>query len=144
MALKRTFAALIWGATVIVAAQFLPSIAQAHAGHDHASYSVVAATGGATASSDQAIDSTELAEKKREVTPTEFTSVDSNTIPAGSSGGCNGSCCGTGSACCGAILQFLSVSLPDVRAGRQPVGSGSSAPPGINPDALRKPPKSLA
>ena len=144
MALKRQLAALIWAATVMIAAQFLPSIAQAHAGHDHASYSVAAAHGVAAALSDHVVDPTESAEAKRAAAPTELTSVESNTVPAAPSGGCNGACCGTGNACCGAVVMFSAAALPDVGVGRQPVGTASSAPPGIEPDALRKPPKSFA
>jgi hypothetical protein len=135
---KRQLATLLWAAAVLIAAQFLPSVAQAHAGHDHASPSVVAAL------SDHVADPAKSAEAKRAAAPAELASVDFSTIPAAPSSDCNGSCCGTGNACCGAILLFSSVSLPDVGAGQQPVGTASSAPPGIDPDALRKPPKSFA
>ena len=143
MVLKRQLAALIWAATVLIAAQFLPSVAQAHAGHNHASHSVAAAHDVAAALSGHVVDSAESAKAERAAAPTELASVNSNTIPAAPSGGCNGSCCGTGSACCGAILLFSSAALPDVGVGQQPVGTASSAPPGIDPDALRKPPKSF-
>jgi hypothetical protein len=138
MALKRQLATLLWAATVLIAAQFLPSVAQAHGGHDHASQSVVAAL------SDHVVDPAKSAEANRTTAQAEVASVDFGTIPVAPSGGCNGSCCGTGNACCGAILLFSSVSLPDVGVGQQPVGTASSAPPGIDPDALRKPPKSFA
>lgn len=138
MALKRQLLTLLWAAAVLIAAQFLPSVAQAHAGHDHASHSV------AVAVPDRLVDADKSAEAERAAAPTELASVDSGTIPAAPSSGCNGSCCGTGNACCGAILLFSSAALPDVGAGRQPVGTASSAPPGIDPDALRKPPKSFA
>ncbi len=138
MALKRQLSTLLRAAAVLIAAQFLSSVAQAHAGHDYASPSVVAAL------SDHVADPAKSAEAKRAAAPTELASVDSSTIPAAPSSGCNGSCCGTGNACCGAILLFSSVCLPDVGAGQQPVGTANSAPPGIDPDALRKPPKSFA
>ena len=138
MALKRQLATLFWAATVLVAAQFMPSIAQAHAGHDHTSHSV------AVAFSDRLADPDKSADAERAAAPAELASVNSNTIPAVPSGGCNGSCCGTGNACCGAVLLFSSATLPDVGVGQQPVGTASSAPPGIDPDALRKPPKSFA
>jgi hypothetical protein len=138
MALKRQLATLLWAATVLAAAQFLPSIAQAHAGHDHASHSV------AVALPDRPADTDKSAEAEQAAAPAELASVDSNATPAAPSGGCNGSCCGTGNACCGAILLFSPAALPDVGVGRQPVGTASSAPPGIDPDALRKPPKSFA
>ena len=143
MVLKRQLAALIWAATVLIAAQFLPSVAHAHAGHDHASHSVAAAHGVAAPLSDHVVDSAESAKAERALT--ELASVDSRTIPGAPSSGCNGSCCGTGNACCGgAILLFSSATLPDVGVGQQPVGTASTAPPGIDPDALRKPPKSFA
>ncbi|MGE3148556.1 MAG: hypothetical protein AB7K04_05750 [Pseudorhodoplanes sp.] len=138
MGLKRQLATLLWAAAVLIAAQLLPSFAQAHAGHDHASQSVVAAL------SDHVADPAKSTEAKRAAASAELASVDSSTIPAAPATGCNGSCCGTGNACCGAILLFSSVSLPEVGAGQQLVGTASSAPPGIDPDALRKPPKSFA
>ena len=144
MVLKRQLAALIWAATVLIAAQFLPTVAEAHAGHDHASHSVAAAHGVAAPLSDHVVDPAESANAERAAAPTELASVNSNNIPAAPSGGCNGSCCGTGNACCGAVLLFSSAVLPDVGGGQQPVGTASSAPPGIGPDALRKPPKSFA
>ena len=138
MALKRQLATLLWAAAVLIAAQFLASIAHAHAGHDHVSPDVTAAL------SDHVADSAKSDEVKRAAVPAELASADSTTIPAIPSGGCNGSCCGTGSACCCAILVLSSAALPDVRVGQQPVGTAMSAPPGIDPDALRKPPKSFA
>lgn len=138
MALKRQLATLLWAAAILIAAQFLPSVAQAHAGHDHASPSVVAAL------SDHVADPAKSAEAERAAEPAELASVDSSIIPAAPSNGCNGSCCGTGNACCGAVLLFSSAALPDVGVGQQPVGTASSAPLGIDPDALRKPPKSFA
>lgn len=138
MALKRQLAALIWAATVLIAAQFLPSVAQAHAGHDHASHGVEFAI------SDRIADTGKSPEAERATVPTELLSLDSNSIPGAPSGGCNGSCCGTGAACCGAVLLFSSATLPDIDVGQQPVGVVSSAPPGIDPDALCKPPKSFA
>jgi hypothetical protein len=142
MALKRQLAALIWAATVIIAAQFLPSIAQAHPGHDHVSSSVAATHGSAAALSDH--HTADPTEAERAAVPVELATIDFDTVPAVPAGGCNGSCCGTGSACCGAILLFSSIALPDVGAGRQPVGSASSAPPGADPDTLHRPPKSFA
>jgi hypothetical protein len=139
MALKRQLAALVWAAAVIVAAQFLASVAQAHAGHDHASHSAV------VVSVDRVADTDKSAEAEQITAPVELVSVDSNPIPAVPSSGCNGSCCGTGTTCCGAVVLFASAaSLPDVGVGRQPLGLASAALPGIHPGALRKPPKSFA
>jgi hypothetical protein len=139
MVSKQQLAALIWAAIVLIAAHFVPSVAQAHAGHEHASHSV------AVASLDRVADTDKSAEAARVRAPAEFVSVDSNPIPAAPSGGCNGSCCSTGTTCCGAVGLFTSAaSLPDVGVGRQPLGLASAALPGIHPGALRKPPKSFA
>jgi hypothetical protein len=139
MALKRQLTALIWAAAVLVAAQFLPGVAQAHSGHDHASHSV------AVASSELSAEPAKPAEATRAAAVTELASADSDAMPAAPSGGCNGSCCGTGAGCCGAALLFSpSAALPKVGVARQPIGSASPIPPGIDPDALRKPPKSFA
>ena len=138
MALKRQLATLFWAATVLIAAQFLPSVAQAQAGHDHALLGV------AISLSDRVTD-TDRSEAERATAPTELLSVDSDNIPAAPFGGCNGSRCGTGTACCGAVLLFSSAAtLPDVGIARQPVDAAGSAPRGIDPDTLRKPPKSFA
>jgi len=133
MALKRQLAILLWAAAVLIAAQ-LPSVAQAHAGHDHAAPSAVAIL---------SVHDADPAKAKRAAAPAELSSVEDRIIPAAPSSG-NCSCCGTGSACCGAIYLFAPAVLPDVSIERQPVGTASSVPPGIDLDALRKPPKSFA
>jgi hypothetical protein len=137
---KRQLAALIWAATVVIAAQLLPSIAQAHAGHDHASPSF------AMASPDHIADQAKSAEAKRSSELTELASIDLYAVPTpATSAGCKGVCCGTGTACCGVVLLLgFEPALPDIRRARQAVDAGSSAPPGFDPDALRKPPRSFA
>lgn len=139
MALKRQLSTLLWAAVVLIAAQFLPGVAHAHAGHDHVSPLVVVAL------SEHVADPAKSAEAKRAAALAELASVDSRTIPAAPSGGCNGSCCGTGTTCCGAVVLFTSGAvLPDVGVARQPMGTAGTAPPGNHPDALRKPPRSFA
>jgi len=137
----RLLSALIFAVTVLVTAQFLPNVAQAHGGHDHAV--AVTSPDHVTNSGLHGADAAGFAKTKREAEHTEVASSD--TIPATPSGACIGSCCGNGVACCGAAFLFPpAVTLPDIGIARQPGITASSAPTGIDPDALRKPPKSLA
>ena len=139
--LTRLLSALICAVTVLVTAQLLPNAAQAHGGHDHAV--AVTSPDHVTNTGLHGVDATGSAKTQRAAEHTEV--APSDTIPATPSGACTGSCCGNGVACCGAAFLFPpAVALPDIDIGRQPAITASSAPSGIDPDALRKPPKSLA
>jgi hypothetical protein len=141
----RPLAALICAVTVLVTAQFLPSVAQAHSGHDHASSSIAVTSSNVADPASRAVDPAGPTDPGRSEPQTEFVSASPDSIPTVPAGACNGSCCGKGAACCGAVFLFPpAVALPDVDIARQPVVAASSVPPGVDPDALRKPPKSLA
>jgi hypothetical protein len=143
MMLTRLLSALICAATVLVTAQFLPNVAQAHGGHDHANSVAFTSPDHVTNSGLHGDDAAGSAKTKRAAEHTEV--APSDTIPATPSGTCTGSCCGNGVACCGAAFLFPpAVTLPDIGIARQPVITASLGPTGIDPDALRKPPKSLA
>ena len=146
MMLTRPLAALICAATVLVTAQFLPSLAQAHSGHDHASNNVAVTSSANVADlASHGIDPAGPTNPERSEPQTEFVSASPDNISTVPAGACNGSCCGKGTACCGAVFLFPpAMALPDVDIARQPVIAASSAPQGVDPDALRKPPKSLA
>ena len=148
MMLARPFTALICAVTVLVIAQFLPSLAQAHSGHEHASNSIGVTLANIADPASHGVDPAGPAgpsNPEQAAPQTEFVSAFPDSIPNAPAGACNGSCCGKGAACCGAVFLFPpAVTLPDVGIARQPVITASSAPTGIDPDALRKPPKSLA
>ena len=140
MALKRQLAAVIWAAIIIIAAQLLPSDAQAHAGHDHGPPAA------AITSSDHIVDQASSIDAVNYPELTEIAFADKNS-GAGSSGTrrCTGTCCGTGATCCGTALLFgVSATLPDPGHARQSVSPAASVPPGTDAEALRKPPKSFA
>lgn len=145
MMLTRPLAALICAATVLVTAQFLPGVAQAHGGHDHANSVSAVSSANVTDPTSNGVDLAGPINPEQAAPRTEFVSASPDSIPNAPAGACNGSCCGKGAACCGAVFLFPpAVALPDVDIARQPVIAASSAPPGVDPDALRKPPKSLA
>jgi len=145
MMLTRLLSALSFVVTVLVTAQFLPNVAQAHGGHDHTLSRVALAAPDHDTGGVDRIGAPNSAKTKRAAEHTEIASALFDTDPAAPSGSCNGSCCGIGASCCGAAFLFLpAAALPEIGIARQPVIPASSAPPGIDPDALCKPPKSLA
>jgi hypothetical protein len=63
---------------------------------------------------------------------------------SGGCGGCAASCCGAGAGCCGAVLPAPSPASADLRTARRLPCPALDRRGGVDPDALRKPPKLLA
>ena len=138
MALKRRLASWIWVAIVVIAAQCLPTAAQAHAGDGHASPGLSATSSGYTD------DRAEAPVVKGHSALAAFASAASNIDPALAPSDCGPSaCCGTGGLCGGVLLFDSTASLCEDSHARPVAAPSCSAPPGVTPDALGKPPKHL-
>jgi hypothetical protein len=140
-------------AVVLIAIQFAPVAARAHAGHGHgpdghqlqAHHVHVHGTAAATAhaiASEHAL----AADRAAPTEPAAQAAAAAQNIPGPSPSGsdaCVKGCCGyTG--CCGAALVAVSPSLPPKAC---PLRIGFARPAsvrGVDPQGLRKPPRSLA
>lgn len=140
MASKQTLTGLLWAAILVLAVQFMPDFAYAHAGHAKHAPDVGAPiqtpVKQATANNfaTQPASQTAIASSTSEDQPI--------SVPAST---CTGNCCGTGTGCCGAAQVAGSPdSLPAAGNGSKfaPLVFDPSA--GIDPDALIRPPKILA
>ena len=88
------------------------------------------------------ISKRQVAAEKAELTLTSSPRADE---PAPTqNGGCTGGCCGNGIGCCGAAIAAACSSLPDFRDPQAPIPLVSHSSSGIDPDALRRPPRTLA
>ena len=130
-------AGLIIAAILGVALQLAPNAAFAHAGHHH-HHTSVQQSAAQTAQSDQAATA--------QVQRPEFVAVSSSQSIGHASGGCVGCCCGAGLGCCcmtsalaGAVQELppLDTHAELVTFAVRPLG-------GVDPEALARPPKSLA
>ncbi len=140
MALRHRIIGLIWAAVLVIAVQFVPSVASAHSGHEHPAAAAAGAAHAGTVKqqvhqvAERATNEAALAEPRQQNRET--------SIPSG--GACTGGCCGTGLGCCGAVLADSTASLFHV-AGRVPlIEPISDQLGGIDPDTLARPPRPLA
>ena len=137
--MNRQLAAVIWAAVLLIAVQFVSSVAQAHAGHSHAPTVVV------TPSTDDIAQRVSVDEAENASASVEISAADRSIDPdAAPSGSCNGSCCGNGVSCCGPALLPASADAPPLTCkASAPPGLGDPMRSGIDPEALPKPPKSF-
>jgi hypothetical protein len=144
MSPRRRLAALIWAAIFSIAAQFVAGSASAHSGqsHDH--------TADSHFSSAAPLPHDGNATEQEQLIRSEKTELSASTpegavLPASpGSGGCIGGCCGNGIACCGAVLASCSNCLPDFRTQTEIVSLAFEYRSGIDPEPLRRPPRTLA
>lgn len=137
---RRRLAAMIWAAIFVIAAQFLAGSALAHAGHSH---------GNSTASS--AAQLTDLGKAsigqtaRLEQADLSLITQDDTDMPViPQPGRCTGGCCGNGIGCCGAVLAAASNSVPDDRPQQETVSLATDSHSGVDPEALARPPRTLA
>jgi hypothetical protein len=146
---SRRIIAALWGAVILIALQFAPSAASAHAGHDHGARAVHAsAVGHSPASLDQpaqAETSVHAVQTIVEVSATASLAGHASRSMTCSGASCGGSCGGGCSACCGSFIPPQSAECVAPAAGQAAliVLLGSAAL-GLDPEILPKPPKSLA
>lgn len=162
MALGHKLAGLIWAAIFVVAIQFVPDHAFAHSGHAH---SLMAASS-APSTTTPGIATPSIAEHQaqkaralhiqklhiRESHAREFDAVGQtlaasdwpDTPMTSPSGGCTGGCCGTGMGCCGIALFDASTILPILKRVAENVPVTFTALSGLDPEALARPPRTIA
>ena len=139
MALRHRIIGLIWAAVLVIVVQFVPSIASAHSGHEHAAAAAGVTHAGtvkqqAHQATERATNEAALAEPRQQNRET--------SIPSG--GACTGGCCGTGLGCCGAVLTDSTASLFHVARRGPLIEPILDQLGGIDPDTLARPPKPLA
>ena len=142
MRLGHGLASLIWAAVFAIATQFVAGSAFAHSGHVH-DHSATP-----RASTIQVVD------QEQSTTRVHVTQVGELNLSVPSqpddrpgppqSGGCTGGCCGNGIGCCGAVIAVSWNSLPDLRVKNATIPPTTPPSSGIDPEALRRPPRPLA
>lgn len=138
MAFRHRIIGLIWAAVLVIAVQFMPSIASAHSGHEH--HASAGATHAATVKQ-QAQQTTQRA--TREAALTQPRQQDRGTSNL-SGGACTGGCCGTGLGCCGAVLTDSTAAVFHLAGRALLIEPISDQLGGIDPDTLARPPRPLA
>jgi hypothetical protein len=142
MALRQRLAVLIWAAVLVIAAQFVAGSAWAHSGHSLHHSAAAHSAGQLPHNGETASKAQHTASNTAEVS---VSTVDRGEPPASpQSGGCTGGCCGHGVGCCGAVLAASSSSLSNFPAPLQIVSIGFEHGSGLDPEALARPPRTLA
>jgi hypothetical protein len=134
----------IVAAVVLIAAVAVPSLARAHDGHAHHGPGAAQATPAAPdvrAHKQAATVASGIA-----VTVVLSTARNSATGAAGVLTACGGNCCGdaAGMACCGAALAPEPFCIPLLHVSTSLAIPRAPPLPGLPPEALPKPPKSIA
>src|SRR5262245_32704926 len=144
MSPRHRLAALIWAAIFLIAAQFIAGSASAHSGHSHDHSATSHFSSAAPLPHDG--NATEQAQLVRSEKAELSVGAPNGAELPGSpqSGGCIGGCCGNGIACCGAVLASSSNSLPEFQTQTEIVPLAFEHRSGIDPEPLRRPPRTLA
>jgi hypothetical protein len=145
MGLQRQLARMA-AAIVLIAGFAVPSLAIAHEGHAHHPARVAAASPESTPPDSRASEVRGHEEPAAKHIAALSATRDSANAAAGGVAPCGGNCCssGAGMACCGAALAPESFWVPFLQASVQ-LGIPRAPPlPGLPPEALPKPPKSIA
>jgi hypothetical protein len=134
---------MIWVAIFVIAAQFVASSAFAHSSHshDHLAFSPSSAAHGTH-------------QTKSMSQPQVLEAENANLSVASSLGGdvpaptqsskCTGGCCGNGIGCCGAVIAAPLNLLADLGARNSGILFAAYPNSGIDPEALRRPPRTIA
>lgn len=140
MRLRHRLTLLIWTAVFVIAVQFVAGSAFAHTGHlhDHSIHSPTPHSMSQEKSVSKAHPTG--APEARLLPPSEGTALPASP----QSGGCTGGCCGNGAGCCGAVIAVSLNSLPDLRSQDARIPDAGGRGSGIEPDALTRPPRTLA
>jgi hypothetical protein len=138
MGLKLQLSRILGAAILLIALSFMPSVANAHGGHDHGSQPAASTPhhSEGVAASGQIADEAGQAELSQAESP--------STSPS-KTAGCNSGCC-TGAACGACVgMAFMGVPVlaPPVSASSM-VLLDASPSSSLPPEGLRKPPKSFA
>ncbi|MEZ5889630.1 MAG: hypothetical protein R3D52_04795 [Xanthobacteraceae bacterium] len=144
MIAKRQLVAMLWAVIGMIAVLFVPTLAQAHAGHGHApppiaSVASLEATGAGDLSVDLTLSHDDAAGPDTAIV---VSALDFPVVPDGT---CHGSCCEKGSAGCSSVAAPnapASPVPPRIASDVGPFATGFR--PGIDPEALPEPPKFFA
>jgi hypothetical protein len=142
MGLQRQLARMA-AAVVLIAAFAVPSLARAHEGHAH---HPPRATQAVPASPDMRAADMRAHEQRAAKRAAALSTTPDPATAAGAVTRCGSNCCSgaAGMACCGAVLAPESFWIPLLQASAQ-LGIPRAPPlPGLPPEALPKPPKSVA
>lgn len=146
MSPRHQLTALIWAAIFMIAAQFVASSASAHSGHSH-DHSMPSHSSSVTPlpHDSDAINEAQLIRSEKAEPSVSTSERVKLPAPSSKSGGCTGGCCGNGISCCGgAVLTSCSNCLPDFRTQTEIVSLAFEYRSGIDPEPLRRPPRTLA
>ena len=140
MNLRHQLVRVMGAAIVLIAAYLMPTVAQAHAGHVHAAPAAVAAA--TSASPDNSATAAKAAPYDAIAKTVAVLRADRSTqAPAR----CKGFCCGVNMSCCAPALAPEAATLVPLPApSRLVLIYQAPARPGIDPEALPKPPRSFA
>jgi hypothetical protein len=146
MTLDRSLVHIL-AAIVMIVAYFVPSAVQAHAGHAHTQPQLVTVTaldpGSARLDISAVVAAVATEIEAAQVTADTAYPADPDT--PGPTKRCNGLCCGSASAACCAHALAPELGLsPTPSAARLIAIANALARPGIDPEALPKPPKTFA
>jgi hypothetical protein len=143
MRLRFGLASVIWATIFMIAAQFVASTAFAHSGHspDHLAVSQSLTPHGTHQTKSMSQPQVLEAENAN----LSVASSPSGDVPApAQSGKCTGGCCGNGIGCCGAVIAASLNLLADLGARDSGILSAAHPNSGIDPEALRRPPRTIA
>lgn len=135
-------ATLIWAAVVVIAAQFVAGSALAHGGYSHGHSA--ASQSSAVQLPDHGMHSSGQLAQLEQADLSLSTPKGADMPVAPQSSGCTGGCCGNGIGCCGAVLAATSNLIPDGQTQQETISLASDRHSGIDPEALARPPKTLA
>lgn len=129
----------------VIAAHFFTGSALAHMGHGHghsaASHSPgIQLSEHASPSTRSTVQLAKLEQTDPSLSMPE--GADMAVIPH--TGGCTGSCCGNGIGCCGAVLAVAPSLIPERQPQQKTVAFALDSQSGIDPEGLRRPPRTLA
>ncbi len=137
----------ILAAIVMIVAYFVPSAVQAHAGHAHTQPNLVTVTAldqGSARLDMTAVTAAAATEREAAQVTADLADPADPDTPAPTKR-CNGLCCGGASAACCAHALAPELGLsPTPTAARLIAIVNALARPGVDPEALPKPPRSFA
>jgi hypothetical protein len=143
MMLAAKLMRMMTAAIALIAVQFMALPAQAHVGHGHMHGHGLHAHAHHHAAA--VYQQAGPADADRAAQPAELRSADQQPMGASDTGnGCVGGCCGSGVSCCGGtvLAPVADQTPPSVRSSSIQL-ERDAITAGIDPDALRKPPRSL-
>lgn len=142
MPLRHRLAAAIWAAIFVIAAQFFAGSALAHVGHAHPHSAASHASAAELPDHAKAPGGQQVWFEQADLSVSGQDGADMPVTPQ--SGGCVGGCCGNGIGCCGAVLAATTNPILKDSTQLQTIFLAFGHHSGIDPEALARPPRTLA